>query len=175
MFGDLSILGPGCVELLVLLYLTTVKAVLRSICKTSTMALQNRALSTAENKIFCFIFTAHKQGNVSTLCVIDLGFLACIAAGGLASQHASLQGGQGSALRRECESRRSASRKDCIWGEVHPGNWTPPNTHTDIRYMGYYRIRSTSGQYASYWNVFCQLSDLFHCEVHEKQLTRCHI
>ena len=40
-------------------------------------------------------------------------------------------------------SRRSASREVCIQGD-----WA------DASPIGYYGIKSTSGQYASYWNAF---------------------
>ena len=57
----------------------------------------------------------------------------------------------------------------CIQGDegLHPGGWAVPPSHVCLwggsdrrpplhpqKYMGYYRIRSTSGRYASYWNAF---------------------
>ena len=46
-----------------------------------------------------------------------------------------------------CIQRGSASRGVCLWGVCIQGGWADPP-------MGYYKIRSTSRQYTSYWNTF---------------------
>ena len=80
--------------------------------------------------------------------------------GGLGSQHASLVTWQG-ALHPGIRGSASSRKGVCIQqeGSLHPGgrglhlgrSSHPPDT-------GYYGIRSTSCQYASYWNAFLLLS-----------------
>ena len=69
---------------------------------------------------------------------------------GVCIQGVCIQGRSASVGGGAFASRGSASGGVCIWGvciQGHLGRLCPP-------LIGYNRIRSTSGRYASYWNAF---------------------
>ena len=60
------------------------------------------------------------------------------------------------------KDHRSQDRRVCITGDLHQGGSASRGSISRplLRYMGYYGIWSTSGQYASYWNAFLFTKDI---------------
>ena len=109
------------------------------------------------------IFTARKlslgQGNVFAG--------VCLSTGGLTSEHVSQV-----TWPRDLYPKGSASGRGLHpWGlptHCRVCLWWVGQTAQDPRYMGYYGIRSTSRQYASYWNAFLFVISLhsWKCSAH---------
>ena len=92
--------------------------------------------------------------NVSVILSMAVGFPACIT--GHMTRGVCIQGGLPTRrgvciLRGWTDSPGSVYREVCI-----QRGWADPPP----RYMGYYGIWSTSGRYASYWNVFFFFANL---------------
>ena len=91
----------------------------------------------------------------------------CLSTGGLTSQHVSQV-----TWPRGLHPKGSASGRGLHpWGlptHCRVCLWWVGQTAQDPRYMGYYGIRSTSRQYASYWNAFLFVVSLhsWKCSAH---------
>ena len=107
-------------------------------------------LTTDNNKVgYALIITARKrslgQGNIFTSVGHSVG------GGGSGGFQACITGHmtRGVLPRGVCIGGVCIQEGVCLQGGS-AGGWADPLP----RYMGYYGIRSTSGQYASYWNAF---------------------
>ena len=96
------------------------------------------ALLPPANKVWGKVMVLHLSVILSTCIQVTWAWGICLRRG------VCLQGGSAS---RESASRGSVSR-----GSLHP--WGGVGQIPPQRYMGYYRIQSTSERYPSYWNAF---------------------